>query len=57
MIIFKVFLSKFVPNKLLLTMKYILILVFALALFGSCSVQEDCPNYSQVNNQTETASI
>ena len=57
MIIFKVFLSKFVPIKLLLTMKYILILVFALALFGSCSVQEDCPNYSQVNNQTETASI
>jgi len=34
-------------------MKYILILVFALALLGSCSVQEDCPNYSSVKQQTE----
>jgi PBP1b-binding outer membrane lipoprotein LpoB len=53
MIILKVFLSKFVPNKLHVNMKYILILLFGAFLLGSCSVTEDCPNYSTENNQTE----
>lgn len=34
-------------------MKYILTLVFATILLGSCSIAEDCPNYSQADNQTE----
>ena len=38
-------------------MKYILILVFATFLLGSCSVQEDCPNYSKANSQTENLNI
>jgi PBP1b-binding outer membrane lipoprotein LpoB len=53
MIILKVILSKFVPNKLHVTMKYILILLFGAFLLGSCSATEDCPNYSTKNNQTE----
>jgi hypothetical protein len=34
-------------------MKYLLILLFAFALFESCSATKDCPNYSKVDKQTE----
>ena len=53
MIIFKVFFSKFVPIKLPFKMKYIFLLLFTSALLASCSVMEDCPNYSKADNQIE----
>lgn len=53
MIILKVFFSKFVPIKLPFKMKYIFLLLFTSALLASCSVMEDCPNYSKADNQIE----